>query len=160
MSWFRKEKPLLERINDLTSKAGDIHAQIKKLPLTREAVALEHEKRIQWILKLEADRHTELMGSLDKLLQSHAALEQKMEAMHRDICTAKAHSESTITLAENNEKWLQGLDARLNGTGDAISLLLEDRFATLDQQIAYILHDLLADLRKAEKPARRKKAKK
>lgn len=83
------------------------------------------------------------------LLQSHAALEQRFDAYD------KWNVLFTRTLAMLDTK-VDALDARLKGTGDAISLLLEERFATLDQQIAYILHDLLADLRKAKEPARRK----
>lgn len=154
MRWFWQEKPRpLFAKESLTPIEKDYEIKRCIHGVWLADVCYECVK-IQVTADMLKKKLDDIAAGQDKLLQSHAALEQKLQSIEERLPTKLFAEIASVADA------LSRLDARLKGTGDAIAVLLEERFATLDQQIAYILHDLLADLRKAKEPARRKKAKK
>lgn len=96
--------------------------------------------------------------ALDKLLQSHAALEQKIQSIEERLPTKLFAEVASVADA------LSRLDARLKGSTDALSVLIERTGEKLFEESIPELYtelgtvnDTIADLSKALKLARRKR---
>jgi hypothetical protein len=97
MSWFRREKP------------RPLEIPYIQTPEYRTMLAVE-----------------QIAGNQDKLLQSHAALEQKVEKMFRNI-------HDRLELYEGFPESLRLLDARQKGSTDALSVQIEGMHTVISE---------------------------
>lgn len=156
-SWFkRKEKPLLEQINDLSGMASGVAGQLKKIPLSPEQQYeiryAASEKRITEVLQLATERHEELRTKLEDLSRTNGLiLEGQAEQTRLQAKFNYIFEEAVKGGAERNELTRVAL-AALRGTVDATNAI-----ATSDHMILAAMLKMAHELKRAPRPKKGKR---